>query len=56
MKKIYAINGSPRKNGNTAQLLQKALDGAASAGAEMRKTQFHADLARAFEMGKTIAG
>jgi multimeric flavodoxin WrbA len=27
MKKIYATNGSPRKNGNTAQLLQKALDG-----------------------------
>ena len=55
MKKIYAINGSPRKNGNTAQLLQKALDGAASAGAEIRKTQFPADLAKAFEIGKTIA-
>ena len=55
MKKIYAVNGSPRKNGNTAQLLQKALDGAASAGAEIRETQFPADLARAFEMGKTIA-
>lgn len=26
--KIYAINGSPRKNKNTAMLLQKALDGA----------------------------
>lgn len=26
--KIYAINGSPRKNKNTATLLQKALDGA----------------------------
>ena len=25
--KIYAINGSPRKNKNTATLLQKALDG-----------------------------
>ena len=36
MKKIYAINGSPRKNGNTAQLLQKALDGAASMGAEIK--------------------
>ena len=54
MKKIYALNGSPRKNGNTAQLLQKALDGAASAGAEIRKTQFHAELAQAFEMGKTM--
>jgi multimeric flavodoxin WrbA len=34
-KKVLAINGSPRKNGNTALLLQKALDGAASAGAEV---------------------
>ena len=43
MKKIYAINGSPRKNGNTAQLLQKALEGAASAGAEIKLIQL-ADL------------
>jgi multimeric flavodoxin WrbA len=33
-RKVLAINGSPRKNGNTAILLQKALEGAASAGAE----------------------
>ncbi len=39
MKKIYAINGSPRKNGNTAQLLQKALDGATQAGAETKLIQ-----------------
>ncbi len=26
MKKIYAINGSPRKNGNTAQLLKEDRD------------------------------
>ena len=32
--KMLAINGSPRKNGNTAILLQRALDGAAAAGAE----------------------
>jgi len=32
--KIIAFNGSPRKNWNTAQLLQSALDGAASKGAE----------------------
>ena len=43
MKKIYAVNGSPRKNGNTAQLLQKALEGAASAGAEIKLIQL-ADL------------
>lgn len=33
-KKIYAVNGSPRENGNTAKILQSALDGAASCGAE----------------------
>ncbi len=43
MKKIYAVNGSPRKNGNTAQLLQKALEGAASVGAEVKLIQL-ADL------------
>ncbi len=31
---IIAINGSPRKNWNTATLLTKALEGAASQGAE----------------------
>ena len=34
MKKVYAINGSPRKNWNTATLLKHALEGAASQGAE----------------------
>ena len=34
MKKIYAINGSPRKNGNTAKILTEALKGAESMGAE----------------------
>lgn len=32
--KVIAINGSPRKDGNTAKLLKKALEGAASKGAE----------------------
>jgi len=32
--KALAVNGSPRKSWNTATLLRKALDGAASAGAE----------------------
>ena len=32
--KVIAVNGSPRKNWNTATLLQKALDGAAAKGAE----------------------
>ena len=30
---VIAINGSPRKNGNTATLLNKALEGASSQGA-----------------------
>ena len=34
MKKIIAVNGSPRQNGSTALVLQSALDGASSAGAE----------------------
>ena len=34
MKKIIAINGSPRRNGNTAELLGCALSGAKDAGAE----------------------
>lgn len=32
--KVVAINGSPRKNKNTATLLTKALEGASSCGAE----------------------
>lgn len=32
--KLLAINGSPRKNGNTATLLNKALEGATSKSAE----------------------
>lgn len=34
--KIIAINGSPRKKGNTATLLCRSLDGAASQGAETK--------------------
>jgi multimeric flavodoxin WrbA len=32
--KVLAINGSPRKKWNTATLLEKALEGAASLGAD----------------------
>lgn len=34
MKKIIAINGSPRRNGNTAKMLKAALAGAEAYGAE----------------------
>lgn len=32
--KVIAVNGSPRKDGNTAVLLQNALKGAQTKGAE----------------------
>ena len=35
MKKVIILNGSPRKNFNTAQLLKEAQKGAESAGAEV---------------------
>jgi len=35
MTKALFINGSPRKSGNTAQLLKRAMEGAAEAGAEV---------------------
>lgn len=34
MKKVLGINGGPRKNRNTAKMLESALEGAAEAGAE----------------------
>ena len=38
---ILALNGSPRVNGNTAAMLQSALEGAASTGAETRLIQLY---------------
>ena len=45
-KKIIIVNGSPRNNQNTAQMLKKAAQGAQEAGAEtklvnLRDLQFH---------------
>jgi multimeric flavodoxin WrbA len=39
--KVIAINGSPRKKWNTATLLEKALEGAASEGAETEITHLY---------------
>ncbi len=39
--KILAFNGSPRKTWNTATLLSKALEGAASEGAETKLTHLY---------------
>lgn len=38
---VIAINGSPRKNGNTAVLLKQAMDGAKSQGAETRQIDLY---------------
>lgn len=37
MKNILAVYGSPRRNGNTAVLLKKAVQGARDAGADVRE-------------------
>lgn len=38
---VIAVNGSPRKNGNTAALLKQAMDGAKSQGAETRRIDLY---------------
>ena len=42
MKKFMAINGSPRKNGNTAELLKHAVQGALDAGADVELVNLYA--------------
>ena len=42
MKNLIAINGSPRRNGNTAQLLQQAIKGAQDAGASAEMVNLYA--------------
>lgn len=42
MKNLIAINGSPRRNGNTAQLLQHAIKGAQDAGASAEMINLYA--------------
>ena len=41
MMKALFINGSPRKNGNTAKLLQRAMEGAETAGAEVEMVNLY---------------
>ena len=41
MTKALFINGSPRKNGNTAQLLKRAMEGAREAGAEVEMVNLY---------------
>ena len=41
MIKAMFINGSPRKNGNTAKLLNRAMEGAKDAGAEVEMVNLY---------------
>ena len=41
MKKLIAVSGSPRRNGNTAELLRHAMRGAEDAGAETELVQLY---------------
>ena len=40
--KIIAVNGSPRRNGNTAELIENALAGARNNGAETKRVDLYA--------------
>lgn len=42
-KKIVVFNGSPRKNGYTAKLLEEAIRGAQSTGAEVTRYELNAE-------------
>ena len=52
MKKIIIIDGGPRRNMNTAQMLQKFAEGAKR---QWRDTHWEDDLQKAFEAGRQIA-
>ena len=49
MKKLIAINGSPRKNWNTAQLLQNAAKGAEGQAENSSRIQ-HRSIQRLFKI------
>lgn len=56
-KKLKAMffNGSPRKNKNTADMLQSAMRGAEAAGAECELVNLYdIDLKNAYELGKRL--
>jgi multimeric flavodoxin WrbA len=39
--RVLAVNGSPRKDGNTATMLRSALDGAESTGVQTRMAHLY---------------
>ena len=63
MKKIMIIDGGPRKNMNTAAMVEKFAEGARMAGAEgtaqakqaWKDAHWQEDLQKAFEAGKRMA-
>lgn len=49
------FNGSPRKNKNTADMLQSAMHGAEAAGAETELVHLYdIDLQNAYELGRRL--
>ena len=54
-KKIYAVNGSPRRCGNTAELLNSALAGAADKK-RSRAEEFPVYRQQAYQIGRDFAG
>ena len=66
MTKALFINGGPRKNKNTVQVMEKAMESARDAGTEVEivhlydlnfkgcKEHFPIDLQNAYELGKRL--
>ncbi len=53
--KAMFFNGSPRKNKNTADMLQSAMKGAQEAGAKTELVHLYdIDLKNAYELGKRL--
>ena len=53
--KAMFFNGSPRKNKNTADMLQSTMRGADAAGAETELVHLYdIDLQNAYELGKRL--
>ena len=53
MKNLIVINGSPRRNWNTAELLKHAVKGAEDKFA-YREKHFAEDCAAAYEIGRAL--
>ena len=54
-KKIMIIDGGPRKNMNTAAMVDKFAEGTAEAKKAWKDTHWEQDLQKAFDAGKRMA-